>query len=704
MNKFISLVFVLSATSVLCAKVKYINSKKTNHSDTYFGVTVKDPYQWLEDDQSAQTKEWVAQQNIVTQKFLKKITYRDQIHQRLIELTDYIKTYSFFKAGEKMIYLKNTGLQNQSVWMYKTGNSEEKILLDPNQFDSAGTTAFSFLEYNEELNLIGVAVNKAGSDWTTLKVFDLNTLEFTDDELKWSKFSNTKWYKDGFYYNKFPTPESGAELSASSEFQSVYYHKIGTPQEQDILIYFDEDNPKLYYNLDITEDKQYQILYRKSGTDGFEVLYRKQNEEVKDDSPFQYLFRGYGNKNYIIDHQNGSLTVLTDVDAPNYRLVKIDLNQPDKSNWETILAETGSVIKSAQPAGGKLIVSYLENAHSVLKVFDQDGRFEQEISLPGLGTAGISYAKNKDNEFFLTFTSFTSPSSNYSYDLTSNQLTTLAESVTRFNSSDFESSQVWYSSKDGTRIPMFIIHKKGLEKNNDNPAFLYAYGGFNVSLTPTFSTSYIALLEQGAVIAIPNLRGGGEFGEEWHQAGMRMNKQNVFDDFIAAAEFLIAEGYTSSKKLAIAGGSNGGLLVGACMTQRPELFRVAFPAVGVMDMLKYQNFTVGWGWVPEYGSSEQSQEMFEYLYAYSPYHNIRKGVNYPATMVTTADHDDRVVPAHSFKFAARLQEYTKNKYPALIRIDTDAGHGAGKPISKILDEVADKWGFFLWNTGVRKLK
>lgn len=701
---YISLLFTFH-TSLISAQVTYPETLKTDHKDTYFNVEISDPYQWLEDDNSEETKDWVSRQNQVTQDYLSQIKYRDQIKDRLMQLNDYTKLYHYKKLGDITIYLKNTGLQDQAVWMYKHKDSEEElVLLDPNELDPEGTTTYSFSAYSDDLNTVVVAVNKAGSDWTTLKVFSLNTMEFEEDELQWTKFSNARWYKDGFYYSKYPTPEEGKELSAASEYQSIYYHQIGTPQSEDILIYKDDSQPQHYHNLTLTHDKAYQILYKRSGTDGFEVLYRKQDENIRDSTPFQYLFKGFKNKNYILGNIDHELIVLTDVDAPNYKIVRINLNQPDQRKWKTLIKESTSVIESASIANEHLVISYLKNAHSEIETYNLKGKKKQLIPLPGLGSATITYTKESDKELYFSYSSFTTPLTNFSYNIETQKIQELSNTQPNFNPDDYISKQVWYTSKDGTLIPMFLIHKKGLKKNGNQPTYLYAYGGFNVNITPSFSTSYISLLEQGVVIAIPNLRGGGEFGEEWHQAGMLFNKQNVFDDFIAAAEYLIHKKYTSPEKLAIAGGSNGGLLVGACMTQRPELFRVAFPAVGVMDMLKYQNFTVGWGWVPEYGSSDQSKEMFEYLYSYSPYHNIKKNVNYPATMVTTADHDDRVVPAHSFKFAARLQEYTKNKYPALIRIDIQAGHGAGKPISKIIDEVADKWSFFLWNVGVENLK
>lgn len=703
-KNFISFLFLATLSSSI-AQVKYPESKKLDHVDQYFGHLVEDPYQWLENDNAEDTKSWVTEQNQVTQNYLKKIPYRNAIKERLTILNNYEKYYNFIKAGSLVIYEKNDGLKNQAVWMYKDGlNGEEKILLDPNSVDPKGTTTFKIIGFSKEKNLLTFGINKAGSDWMSIKIFDLSTFQFLEDELKWIKFSNAEWYKNGFYYSKYPTPEIGKELSASSEFQSIYYHELGTPQSEDVLIYQDLENPRHYHSVSNTNDLKYQILYKSCGTDGYETLYRELTDDPKESTDFKYLFKGFNNKNTIIGNIEKDFYVMTDIDAPNYRLVKINIDQPEQKYWETILPESQHLLEEVTFAGHQLIATYLKNAQTELVQYDIYGQKVQVIPLPGLGEASVTYSKENEDDIFFTFTSYTTPKTAFNFNIFTKELTQLNYPKLSFNVGDFETKQVWYPSKDGTLIPMFLIHKKDIVLNGKNPAYLYGYGGFSMNITPAFSPSLIYLLEQGTVIAIANLRGGSEFGEEWHKAGMLMNKQNVFDDFISAAEYLIENEYTSSKKLAIAGGSNGGLLVGACMTQRPDLFQVAFPAVGVMDMLKYQDFTVGWGWVPEYGSSQQSEEMFKYLYGYSPYHNIKKGVNYPATMVMTADHDDRVVPAHSFKYAARLQEYTANKRPALIRIDVQAGHGAGKPISKIIDETTDKWSFFLWNIGVKKLQ
>jgi prolyl oligopeptidase len=519
------------------------------------------------------------------------------------------------------------------------------------------------------------------------------------DELNWVKFSAATWKGNGFYYSRYPAPEKGSELSSSNKFHWVYYHELGTPQEDDQLVFSDEDNPFHYHTTSITEDERYLFVYTHEGTDGFACHYDDLNEEGHNFVP---LFTGFDNKSAVIDHLDGSFLVHTDIDAPNYRLVKLNINQPARENWNDIIPESEHLLEGVSTAGGYLFASYLQNATTAIKRFNYDGSNELEISLPAPGSAGGFSARKEDDFLFYSFTSFTYPNTIFKFDIEKGTSELFHKSELQFDPEAFEAKQVFYKSKDGTPVSMFIVHKKGLELNGNNPTYLYGYGGFNVSLTPSFSASRIILLENGGVFAMPNLRGGGEYGEDWHKGGMLLNKQNVFDDFIAAAEYLISEKYTSSSRLAIAGGSNGGLLVGACMTQRPELFAVAFPAVGVLDMLRYHKFTVGHGWVPEYGSSDNEAD-FKNLLSYSPLHNLKEGVNYPATMITTADHDDRVVPAHSFKYAATLQEKYKGNRPQLIRIETNAGHGAGKPTSKIIEEQADLWSFLFYNTGIEEV-
>ena len=514
------------------------------------------------------------------------------------------------------------------------------------------------------------------------------------------KFSGTSWYKDGFFYSRYPAPEPGKEYSQSTEHHKVYYHKLGTDQAEDVLIYEDPSQPNMYHQVGITEDKLFLILYKSSGTDGFETWFKQVDLQ---EGGFQPLFTGFTHKNSVIDHYEGQFLVKTDVDAPNYRMVGVDVKNPELNHWQDIIPEREHLLQSVSKGGGKLFATYLESAFTRIYQLDYDGKNQQELPLPAPGTAYAVGTKKDNPTLFYGFTSFTYPSTLFQYNIETGESTEFHKPNLPFDPADFETKQIWYKSKDGTEVSMFVVHKKGLELTGKNPTYLYGYGGFNVPLTPGYSSSLLTFMENGGVYVMANLRGGSEYGEKWHRAGMLEKKQNVFDDFIAAAEYLIREGYTSSEYLAIGGGSNGGLLVGACMNQRPDLFAVCLPAVGVMDMLRYHHFTVGWGWVPEYGSADNSKEEFDTLFAYSPLHNLQDGTAYPATMITTADHDDRVVPAHSFKYAARLQEAHAGDTPVIIRIETDAGHGAGKPISKILNEQADKWAFLFHNMGITQL-
>ncbi|HUH73641.1 MAG TPA: prolyl oligopeptidase family serine peptidase [Chitinophagales bacterium] len=707
MRKILYLILTMSVLAS-CARVNYFKTKKIDHTDNYFGHEVKDEYQWLEDDQSKETEVWVNKENKITQKYLSKIQFKDQMNTRLTELNDYERMYDFRKAGLNYIYQKNTGLQKQSVFMirpaYEQEGIEDEVLIDPNLIDSTGKTQIKLLEYFKNFDYIVAAFNQSGSDWSTLKVYDIANRKFLSDELKWVKWTTIQWYNQGFYYSRYDAPPEGKELSSVNDQQKIYFHKIGEPQEEDILIFEDPNASKLYYELLVTDDEKYQILNKYNGTDGYETHYRRlTNTKPKKGQEFKVLYEGYDSKNKVIGSTGEHFYVLSNYEAPNNKLVAVDINRSIPEAWVEIISEKDALLEDVKMVSGKFLALYLKNAQSELVEMKWNGTARENILLPGLGTVKIEYADPGDSEFLYSYSSFTQPYICYSGDVNSRDFKILAEPTINFDASLYDTDQVWYTSKDGTKISMFILKKKGLVMDGTNPAYLYGYGGFSVNLTPRFSSSYIALLEQGVVIAIPNLRGGAEFGEDWHRAGMKMNKQNVFDDFIAAAEYLIKEKYTSSEKLAIAGGSNGGLLVGAVMTQRPELAQVAFPAVGVMDMLKFQKFTVGWGWVPEYGSSEESEEMFKYLLGYSPYHNLEKKVKYPATLITTADHDDRVVPAHSYKFAARLQEKGKKKNPLLIQIFKDSGHGAGKPINKRIEETAEAWSFFLKNVGVKTL-
>jgi prolyl oligopeptidase len=676
-------------------QVVYPETKRDSVTDTYFGTVVEDPYRWLENDTSAETKNWVVEQNKVTYGYLEKIPFREGFRKRLEEIYNYERSGAPMKAGDYYFYYKNDGLQNQSVIYMKKGlKGTEEVFMDPNKMSDNGTVSIGLIGFSRDDKYVAWSRSDAGSDWQEIHVTEIATKRELPDVLKWVKFSGADWNGDGFYYSRYPAPAKGMELSATNAYHKVYYHKLGDPQEKDVLIFEDKKNPLRYHNVSLTEDLKYLVLYVASGTNGFEVHYKPTDMKT---GGFKPLFTGFENKSSIIDHKDGMFYVITDIDAPKYKLVAIDPAKPGKENWKTIIPETNDLLEGVSTGGGKLFAQYLKDVTTRVYQYDYSGKQEKEISFPGPGSAGGFGCKMNESEMFYSFTSFTYPTTIYKYDINSGKSEVFFQPKLKFNPEDFESKQVFYTSKDGAKIPMFIVHKKGLKIDGNNPTMLYAYGGFNVSLTPSFSVSIIPLLENNGIYALANLRGGGEYGEEWHQAGMLTKKQNVFDDFIAAAEYLIKEKYTNSKKLAISGGSNGGLLVGACMVQRPELFQVAFPAVGVLDMLRYHKFTVGFGWVPEYGSSEQDETMFKYLYGYSPYHNVKEA-EYPATMVLTGDHDDRVVPAHSFKFAAMLQHQHKGKNPVLIRIETDAGHGAGKPTSKVIEETADKWAFMFFNT------
>ncbi len=692
------LLSLASCTSNEKPEMTYPDTRKEDVKDDYFGTSVEDPYRWLEIDTASEVEAWVDAQNEVTQGFLSSIDYRSAIADRYTELFNYVKRSAPSKVGNKYFFYKNDGLQNQSVIYVKDGqDGEPSVFIDPNEVDKNGTTSINLSGASKDERYLAVSTNVAGSDWSELTVYDLETMEQMDDKIEWVKFSGASWWKDGFFYSRYPAPDKGTELSGNNKFHSVWYHKVGTPQSDDVLVHRDDNNPDFYNFGGVTEDERYLIMYKQPGTDGFATYYMDLNEAGLD-GELKLLFEGYSNKSSVVDNVGDKLLVLTDIEAPNYRLIEVDLNNTDPTNWTDIIPASDNLLEGVSTGGGKLFASYLEKATNKIYQMNYDGSDKKSIELPGLGSAGGFSGKKEDTELFYSFTSFTYPSIIFNYNIESGSSEPFFETELKFNPEDYVEKQVEYQSKDGETVTMFIVHKKGLEMNGNNPTYLYGYGGFNISLTPSFSTSRIILLENNGVFAMPNLRGGGEYGEKWHKDGMLFNKQNVFDDFISAGEYLIAENYTSSDKLAIAGGSNGGLLVGACMAQRPELFSVAFPAVGVMDMLRYHKFTVGKGWIPEYGNAENSKEEFDNLYAYSPLHNLKPNVDYPATMVTTADHDDRVVPAHSFKFAAQLQASSTGKNPTLIRIEKNAGHGAGKPVSKIIEEQSDIWSFLFYNT------
>ncbi|WP_316807614.1 prolyl oligopeptidase family serine peptidase [Pedobacter agri] len=677
--------------------MKYPETKKDSTTDNYFGTNIADPYRWLENDTSAETAAWVKAENKVAQNYLSQIPYREDIKRRLTEIWNYPKDGTPFKVGEYYFFTKNDGLQNQSVWFIKKGlNGVEEVFLDPNKLTADGTAAVSLIGFSHNKKYVAYSVAQAGSDWSNIYVMNIATKMKLGDELKWTKFSGAAWKGDGFYYSKFDEPAKGMDLSAANKFQKIYYHKLGDQQKEDQLIFEDKTNPNLYFGAGVTEDERFLIVYASAGTSGNALHYQDLNEPG---SKISLLVKGYDHNHSLIENINDKLLVNTDLGAENKKVVLVDPKNADPAQWQTVIPESKLALEGVSTGGGYLWASYLKDASTNIVQFDLTGKKLREVKLPALGTADGFGAYKEDKEFFYSFSNFTTPGTIYRYDIAKAESTLYKKSELKFNTDNYETKQVFYPSKDGTKVPMFIVHKKGIKLDGNNPAYLYAYGGFQVSLTPGFSLSRMLFLEKGGIYVQPSLRGGSEYGEAWHKGGMLGKKQNVFDDFIAAAEYLIKEKYTNPSKIAISGGSNGGLLVGACMTQRPELFKVALPAVGVLDMLRYHKFTVGWGWAVEYGTSDKKED-FDYLIKYSPLHNIKTGVNYPATLITTADHDDRVVPAHSFKFAATLQEKYKGENPILIRIETKAGHGAGKPTTKMIEEASDVWSFVFQNLGM----
>ncbi|MBE9032817.1 S9 family peptidase [filamentous cyanobacterium LEGE 11480] len=680
--------------------LQYPESKQVEQVDDYNGVKVADPYRWLEDPDSAETKAWVEAQNQVTFGYLDQIPERESIKQRLTKLWNYEKYGTPFKRGDRYFYYKNDGLQNQSVlYTLKTLNDQPVVLLDPNTLSDDGTVALSGIAISDNGKYLAYGISKSGSDWQEWYVRDIATQETLTDEIKWVKFSGADWdaASEGFYYSRYDEPDEKTKLEAVNYYQKLYYHRLGTAQSEDVLVYERPDEKEWGFSGGVTEDGRYLIISVWKGTDRKNLLFYKDlsdpNAEVVE------LINEFEAGFDVVDSEGSTFWIETDLDAPRSRLIKIDLTKPERSNWQEIIPEAEETLRGVNLLNHQLVANYLKDARSQIKIFSLTGELLREVELPGIGSAGGFGGKREETETFYNFSSFTSPNTIYRYDMVTGESTVFRQPQVAFDGSAYETTQVFYPSKDGTKVPMFITHKKGLKLDGNNPTLLYAYGGFNVSLTPSFSVSRATWLEMGGVYVLANLRGGGEYGEAWHQAGMKHNKQNVFDDFIGAAEWLIQHKYTSSEKLAIEGGSNGGLLVGACMTQRPDLFAAALPAVGVMDMLRFHKFTIGWAWMSEYGSPEEPED-FKVLYAYSPLHQLKAGTRYPSTMVTTADHDDRVVPAHSFKFAAALQAAHKGDNPVLIRIETKAGHGAGKPTAKVIAEAADKWGFLVRELGV----
>ena len=675
----------------------YPKTNKIDASDTYFGNTVKDPYRWLEDDRSTETKAWVEAENLVTQNYLKRIPFRPAIKSRLETLWNYEKFTAPFKEGAFTYFYKNDGLQNQYVLYRQKEKGNPEVFLNPNTFSKDATTSLAGIEFSKDGSIAAYQISEGGSDWR--KVITLNTVnqEIIGDTLIDVKFSGLAWKgNEGFYYSSYDKPAEGSQLSGLTQFHKLYFHRNGSSQKEDMLVFGGEQTQRRYIGAGVTDDERFLVITAAESTTGNELYFQ---DLSKPGSPIVNIVNDFKGDHSIIDNQGSKLFIFTNLNAPNYKVVTVDASNPGPENWKDLIPETDNVL-NVSTAGGKIFANYLKDATSLVLQYDMDGNLERNVTLPGVGSASGFYAKKSEKELYYTFTSYIYPPTIFKYIIANGQSVEYKKSGVKFDPSNFVSKQVFYTSKDGTKIPMIITHKKGIELNGKNPTLLYGYGGFSVSLTPAFSTSNIILLEQGGIYAVPNLRGGGEYGEKWHLAGTKMNKQNVFDDFIAAAEYLISNKYTSKEYLAVSGGSNGGLLVGAVMSQRPELFKVALPAVGVLDMLRYNKFTAGAGWAYDYGTAEDSKEMFEYLIKYSPYHALKPGVSYPATLITTADHDDRVVPAHSFKFAARLQEFHKGASPALIRIETNAGHGAGKPTTKIIEEQVDKWAFMLYNMGL----
>ncbi|WP_294226051.1 prolyl oligopeptidase family serine peptidase [Prosthecobacter sp.] len=691
-----ALLIMLTASTLSAQSLNYPKTRKEDVVDTLHGVKIADPYRWLEDDNSEETKAWVKAQNEVTFGYLKKLPRRDEIESRLRELWNYERVGMPFERGGRWFYSYNSGLQNQAV--LKTTevlDGEASVLLDPNAMSKDGTTSLSDYEPSEDGKLIAYGVSEAGSDWNTIRVRDIASGRDLDDVVRWLKFSGVSWLKDGsgFFYSRYDEPKPGAALTAKNEFHKLYFHKLGTTQDDDKLVYERKNEPKWGFGGHVTEDGDYLIIQVWLGTEPKNrVFYKK----VAVDAPVVELLNDNDARYEFIDNDGPVFYFRTDLNAPCFQVIAIDVRKPQREHWRILVPEVPKVLlEDVSTVGGQMFCQYLRDAKTEVKCFDLAGKWIRDIKLPGIGSAGGFGGHREDKETFYSFTSFTEAGAIFRLDLATGESTLWRKSEVKFDSSAYETKQVFYASKDGTKIPMFIVHKKGLKLDGANPTLLYGYGGFNISLTPGFSVSRAVWLEMGGVFAMPNLRGGGEYGREWHQAGIKLGKQNVFDDFIAAAEWLITDQYTSREKLAIQGGSNGGLLVGACMTQRPELYAAALPAVGVLDMLRFEKFTIGWGWKSDYGTVENKAE-FTALLKYSPYHNLRPGTRYPATLVLTSDHDDRVVPAHSFKFGARLQEcQAKDGPPVLIRIETSAGHGAGTALNKTIEKVADEWAFLV---------
>ncbi len=673
---------------------KYPPARKDDQVDDYHGVKVADPYRWLEDLDSEETRNWVEAQNKLSFGFLDSIPARTTLKDRLTKLWNFEKYGIPIKEGDRYFYTRNSGLQNQAVLYTVTSlDAQPQMILDPNTLSADGTVALSGMQVSPDGKFLAYSLSSSGSDWQEWKVRDVAANTDLSDQIKWVKFSGASWTRDGkgFFYSRYDEPKGDA-LKGTNYFQKVYYHKLGTPQSEDVLVYERPDQKDWLFGGAVTDDGNYLIITVYQGTDiKTRVYYKDLNAK---DAQVVKLLDNFDASYYFIGNEGTRFWFQTDLQSPRGKVIEIDANKPGRENWKVVVPESKETLQSVGLINHRLILNYLKDAYTQVKIYDTNGKFVNEVAFPGIGSAAGFSGKTTDKETFYSFTGFTTPTTIYRYDMVTGKSTIFRQPKVDFNPSDFETKQIFYTSKDGTKVPMFITYKKGLKLNGQNPTYLYGYGGFSISLTPAFSVGNLVWMEMGGVYAQPNLRGGGEYGEDWHQAGMKLRKQNVFDDFIAAAQWLIANKYTSTPKLAIGGGSNGGLLVGAAMTQRPDLFGAALPAVGVMDMLRFQTFTIGWAWVSDYGSSDNADE-FKALYAYSPLHNIKPGTSYPPTMITTADHDDRVWPGHSFKFAAALQAAQAGSAPILIRIETKAGHGAGKPTSKIIEEIADRWAFLV---------
>ncbi|MEO5648955.1 MAG: prolyl oligopeptidase family serine peptidase [Ginsengibacter sp.] len=694
---FLSLMLL---TTLSFSQIKYPDTKKVNQEDDYFGTIVKDPYRWLEDDNSAETKDWVIEENAVTEKYLSEIPFRKEIKSRLEEMWNYPKYGAPFKEGVYYYFYKNDGLQNQAILYRQKGlDAKPEVFIDPNKMSKDGTAAIGTPSFSRNKKYAVYFEAQAGSDWQEAHVMNVNDKSLLKDEVKFIKFSGTSWKGDeGFYYSRYPAPDEKSKLTTQNQYHKVYYHKLGTPQSADVLVYEDKDHPLRTIGARLTEDGHFLLLNKSEGTSGDELWVK----DMKNKSPqndFILLINGFDTEANFIDNDGGQLLVRTNADAPNYKVVLIDPKNPAKENWKVVIPERKELLEGVGTAGGKLFLSYLQDASSRVYQTDYKGHLEREIKLPGIGTAGGFGGYKEDTEIFYSYTSFGYPTAVFRYYIADGKTNLFRKIEVKINAVNYQTDQLFFTSKDGTRVPMFVTYKKGLKLDGKNPLLLYGYGGFNIPMTPAFSISNAFFIEEGGVYVVVNMRGGNEYGEAWHQGGMLQNKQNVFDDFIGAAEYLIEKKYTNPSQIAIRGGSNGGLLVGAAMTQRPELFKVAIPQVGVMDMLRYHKFTIGWAWATEYGRSDRKED-FENLYKYSPLHNLKPGIQYPATLITTADHDDRVVPAHSFKYAATLQSVNDGTNPTLIRIETKAGHGAGKPTDKQIDEAADIWSFVMYNLGM----